>query len=314
MTCLFFLCLLFFSSANQQTPVSSPSSASQDVLAEFTASQSGSLIVNVPSQFTEDVFIRDKNLDLGNGIIRARNIILELLNGNGIQVVEDNEGARTIVNTDPGSAVETFRTIKIGDQTLTANSNEDELVFEADEGLELAIVDGKIVIKGASSSSGSGNSTTTIVESDSGFQDDGDTVSLTTSSDRVAVGTDVAEGKLHVETEASTVGMVIQSAAGQTANLAEWRDENGNPLIKFDKEGNAEFTGTITQDGSNISGDTIAFTGSGSTLTLDIKTEEPNNLLTNAKVDQNTTGWSTNTPGSTNHLINGEMQTSLDSN
>jgi virginiamycin B lyase len=305
---------LLLAGSELMSPTYRPAPASQDVLAEFDATASGSFVVNVPAVFRNDIDGRGRTLDLGpDGTIIAGNIIADLLEGAGLEVVRDEEGNVTVTNTDTGSAQEIFKTIRVGSQTITADSNDAELTFEAGEGLEFAVEGGKVVIK-TKSGSGTGSSTvtnTTVIADDSGLEDQGETIVLETATDNLAIGTSVAEGTLTIVTEADTDGLVIQGSAGQTANLSEWRGADGNPLITFDKDGNATFSGTITQDGGNISGDTVAFTGSGNTLTLDIKTEEPFNMLQNGGLDVDANGWTSNTQTLTNMISNGAFSSNL---
>lgn len=321
--CLFIVLLLVL----LQKP-SSPSLSQQthtevvgdDVLAEFTATGSGSLIVNVPAEFTEDVNIRDKTLDLGNGVIIARNIITDLVNGQGIQVVQGEGQERTIVNTDPGSGQKIFGAIRVEGTEIQADSNTSVLEFEAGEGLDLAIENGKVVLK-VSSGSGTGSSSVTNITNitnttadESGFEDGGTNVALKTASDTVTIGTDIAQGKLTVESSAANqTGLVVEAAAGQTANLSEWRDSDGSTVISFDKEGNATFKGVISQDGFTFSGGTVNFTGDDDTVLFDIKSDEPSSLFANGGVDTGLTSWTSSTPTATNIATNGEFTSNQNS-
>lgn len=207
-----------------------------------------------------------------------------------------------------------FQNIKIGGTTIQADQNADQLEIEAGDNIKISADGKKIRISGtqASTSGGSGGSTT-IVQDDSGFTDTGSTIALENSADRVALGTDIAEGKLTVQTESDSVGLVISGAENQHANLTEWRDDNGNKLIVFDNEGNAIFNGTITQNGSNISGNIVTFTGSSGTLVLDIQTSEPANLLENPTVDTDIDSWDVNSPTAINQAINREFSADLSS-
>lgn len=290
-------------------PPDNPGEAS--VLGENDELPDGRFIVNLPTEFSNTISAPGQTLDLGDGTIIAGNIITQLGQGQGIQVLTTGR-IPMIINTDPGSAQRMFQNIKIGGTTIQADQNADQLEIEAGDNIKISGDGKKIRISGlqTSGSGGSGGGTT-IIQDDDGFTDTGATVVLEDSADRVALGTASAEGKLAVQTESDTVGLVILGAENQQANLTEWRDANGNELIVFDNEGNAIFNGTITQNGSNISGDTVAFTGSGGTLVLDIQTSEPANLLQNPSVDSDIESWDVNTPTAINQTVNREFSTDL---
>ncbi|MFW5703521.1 MAG: virginiamycin B lyase family protein [Patescibacteria group bacterium] len=297
--------------------------SAETTIDDLEATNSGRFLVNVPSEFNKDITGDGITLDLGDGTIIAANIISQLLEGDGISVVGSGQ-TLTIENTDPGSAQLTYGSVRVGSTTLAAGTNQDELVFEAGEGLELTVEDGKVVIRAAEgfgdsegkNGTGDGSSTTNItnitqVVDDDGLIDTGTSIKLETHTDRLVLGKDVADGKLHISGAKDEIGLLIEAAQEQQANITEWRDANGNQLIYFDNEGNAVFNGTITQNGSQISGDTVAFTGSGSTLVLDIQTDEPNNLLQNSSFDVDLDNWSVSTPTPVNQTENGEFKANL---
>ncbi|MBF8280643.1 MAG: hypothetical protein HW383_416, partial [Candidatus Magasanikbacteria bacterium] len=61
-----------------------------------------------------------------------------------------------------------------------------------------------------------------------GFTDNGTTVTLTTITDKVGVGTSTPYGKLSINSEtASNVGLVVSATSSQSANLSEWYDASG---------------------------------------------------------------------------------------
>lgn len=273
-------------------------------------STAGLFIVNVPATFNNDISAPGRTLDLGDGTIIAANIISSLLQGEGIAVLGSGQSL-TVANTDRGSDQAIFKSIQIGDERIQAASNTDSLVFEAGEGLSLSVVNGKVVIAAASTGKGESGSPGSS-SPQSGFIDSGNTVSLQDASDRVVLGAASAEAKLHVVGGTDTPGLVIEALDGQQANLSEWRGPDGNPLIYFDNEGNAVFNGNITQNGSQINGDTVAFTGSGSTLVLDVQTDEPFNYLDNPDFENGLESWISNAPSVVNQTVNGNFTTNLD--
>ncbi len=305
--------ILLYQQGKQRSTAQKPTHQHTDgmqVLGESDMQLDGRFIVNVPTEFSKTISAPGQTLDLGDGTIIAGNIITQLGQGQGIQVISGR--TPTIINTDPGSAQRMFQNIKIGGTTIQADQNADQLEIEAGDNIKISADGKKIRISGIQSgSSGGSGGSTTIIQDDDGFTDTGSTISLENATDRVALGTDIAEGKLTVQTESDAVGLVITGAVNQQANLTEWRDANGNELIVFDNQGNAIFNGTITQNGSNISGDTVAFTGSGGTLVLDIQTSEPANLLENPTVDTNIETWDVNSPTAINQTVNREFSTDL---
>ncbi|HYD35105.1 MAG TPA: hypothetical protein VD999_03500 [Vitreimonas sp.] len=121
--------------------------------------------------------------------------------------------------------------------------------------------------------------------------------------------TPAANSRFHVLTNAvDKVGAVIQRVVSQTANLLEFRDENGNALSYFDEEGvyhgEAELTGSITgsinpglvqgqvayQGASALAGSNSLFWDAGNSR-LGIGTNGPSSQLhLNSSTDGTTTG------------------------
>ncbi|MFW5703541.1 MAG: hypothetical protein ACOCXQ_01790 [Patescibacteria group bacterium] len=273
------------------------------------ATPSGRFLVNVPSEFGSTVRVQ------------GREILRDLLEGSGIQLVGD-EGAPQIVNADPGSAQNIFKVIDINGETLTADSNESVLSFEAGEGLEVSVQNGRIVIStaaGSADSEDSGedagdtiNNVTNVTEvtqvvDGGGFERntaDGN-VALQTNTDTVSIGTEVAQGKLTViSTDTSQTGLAVQALAGQTAALADFKGADGESLITFDPEGNAVFKGNITQTGNTrIIGGGLTF-NSTDPIVFDGVVDEPGNILENPGLEEDLDGWSASTPTLVNQISN----------
>jgi virginiamycin B lyase len=223
-----------------------------------------------------------------------------------------------VTNTDRGSDQKIFKNFIINGTTLAAQSNEDSIEFAAGTGLSMSVSGNKIVVSASGGSSGDSGTTiinNTIVQGggSSGFIDNGTTVSLSTSSDNVGIGKDAAEAKVDILNTSNQVALSVQAAPGQTADIAQFKKADGTSMITFDADGNANFNGTISQDGAEIKGSGIDFTGTGSTVSLNLVTDEPANLLSNPGVDTNLDQWSYDTPTATNQATNADFATSLTS-
>lgn len=288
------------------------------VLAEFTAaSASGSFLINSPVIIKNNITATGQTLDLGKaGTIIAGNIVTDLAEGSGIRVESSGDQGFTVTNTDRGSDQKIFKNIIANGTTLSALSNDDTIEFEAGSGMSITASGNKIVISSSGGSTGTGSTVinNTIVAGttdSSGFADNGTTVALKTTTDNVGIGKDAAEAKLDILNTSDQVALSVQAASGQTADLAQFKKSDGTAMITFDANGNANFNGTITQDGSVISGSGIDFTGSGSTVSLDLITDEPANLISNPGVDANLDQWQYDTPTASNQTSNGDFATSL---
>lgn len=104
--------------------------------------------------------------------------------------------------------------------------------------------------------------TTAAAPGASGWTDGGTTVSLTTSTDNVGIGTATANAKTHINNTANQPGLRIDSSAGTNA-LEIYNTEGGQNLI-FRVE---RTTGNVYADGS--------FTGGGADVAERIDVSEP---------------------------------------
>lgn len=272
----------------------------------------GSFIVNIPTIFNSDITASGRTIDLGEGKILASNIISQLLAGTGLRIVPGQNQSYTIVNSDPGSAQLTFGSIKVGENTIAARTNEDTLEFEPGEGLEFSVENGRIVVKLKERGAGTAPQTITNITNvtnqladTSGFTDTGAIITLKEPADNVALGTGVAQGKLTVmSSDASQAGLVVQAIPGQTAPLTEWKDATGSALISFDANGNAVFKGSITQTGNTrIIGGGLTF-NSTNPIIFDGLGDEPGNILVNPGLETNLDGWTASTPTLVNQISN----------
>lgn len=281
------------------------------------ATPNGRLIVNVPSEFNSDV------------IVRGQALLYDLIGGDGISILADDTGQPTVVNADPGSAQNIFKTIRIGDKTFSAGNNEAELILEGLDGLTVDVDEttGTITLSAedaideaveeAVASAGTTTQITevteqTIIEDDDGLTDTGTTITLETATDNVAFGTANAAGKLTVHSNtANQIGLVVEAAPGQTANVSEWRNENGETKISFDQNGNATFGGTIISADFGTDDNELTFSGDATNLVFDINTAEPENLLLNPGLDVNLDNWQSSLPSGINQANNPGFETNI---
>lgn len=165
---------------------------------------SGNVSFNVPAIFKDNVKLLDKDLSIGSGRLTASNVIYSLQASDGISVTSDQNP--TIKNTgvlslnsktgaltlEAGSnitisglkisastpSINSFSKIKFGSDTASAGSD-DTFTFAGGTGISLSLntTDKKLTVSASSSDLNV-----------SGWTDGGTTVSLTTSSDTVNIG------------------------------------------------------------------------------------------------------------------------------
>lgn len=151
---------------------------------EGSANILGTLGVQGDAALGGDVTV-DGNLVVQGGEIEATNVVYSITAQDGLSLT----GVQEIVlqNTDLGSAQNIFKNFKIGSTTLTAESNDDTLTWEAGTGVSL---------------SNSGKTITIAADGAalnvSGWSKSGSSVVLGTTSDNVGVGTTSPGYKLHV--------------------------------------------------------------------------------------------------------------------
>ena len=97
-------------------------------------------------------------------------------------------------------------------------------------------------------------------------------VFIVTSSGDVGINNKDPEGQLHVVNNLSTdVGLIVEGAASQSENMAEFQKSDGNVLTRITSDGSIVASGDITTSsgqiflpggGSPITGPTLCFTGS----------------------------------------------------
>ena len=280
----------------------------------------GTLIVNIPSTFNQNIKLNDKNLDAGNGKVFASNLIYSLQSGVGISI--DASQNPTITNTDPGSAQNMFKNVSVNGQFLSAGSNNATLRFISNGGLSLQ--NGQIVVSAGASTSNVVNnitnnnnnttSNTTVTDASlvyTGLQNLNNNVSLINNNDTLSFGTAVKDGKLNVMGTSNQIGLVVQADTTQNSSLSQWRDANGNPLVTFDIYGNAVYKGNIVQNGFTFTNNTIKYTDPSSNMVLDLNTPEPTNLLLNPGVNVNLANWQSDQPIAQNQALNPGLQTDL---
>jgi streptogramin lyase len=315
--------------------VSSPKTAQVDqeqgrliigsVLGVSENAQLGLFAVNIPAQFNQDVTINSKTLDAGKGKILASNLIYSLEGGTGVTVTGGQNPV--IVNSDPGSNQNIFKRIRVGTQTITADSNSDSFEIAAANGLTLDVQGKRLTFSGLDPVAGSttiDNSVTTIIntidnssvintiiENTSGLVRDPGLISLQNIDDSLSIGTSGTGAKLAITNSSDQVGLLFESSASQTANISEWRDSNGNLLVAFDKDGNASFNGKVIQSGFEIKDTDISFSSDNQNVLLDIKTEEPDNILLNSGLENNLASWNSTTPTAINQAANSQILTNL---
>lgn len=169
-------------------------------------------------------------LNAGSGISLSGSAQKPVINNTGVLSFQGQTGAialtegsgididgLTIKNTDPGSAQNIFKTIKIGNESFTAGSNADTLTFSAGEGVTLTVDKDKKTITMANSGAAGSQSWTTSEN----------TVSTTNTQAHVSIGTnDPGDYSLYVNGaayvaqqgdapgEVLTAGRQVQTGAG----------------------------------------------------------------------------------------------------
>lgn len=143
-------------SKNPNTGVNSSSDAKLDALARLTPRQradirksrvlaattaEGQFIVNIPSLFTQDITVDNKNLDLGEGELTASNVVYsigetsgDIAIGTGLSISGNVLSAEGVVVED----VNSFSTITVGSSNITAGSATDKLTFSAGSNISLS--------------------------------------------------------------------------------------------------------------------------------------------------------------------------------
>ncbi len=199
----------------------------------------------------------------------APNVVYSILAGDGITVTGTQD--ITITNDDLGSSQLIFKNFKIGDNTITAGSNDDTLTWAGANGVSLSN-DGKTITISASGSE----------LNVSGWTDDGSTVRLTTSTDNVGIGTTDATAKLYVLGNSIINGNL--SVLGTTTVLSGFNNSGGGITNAGAITGATGFTssGQITFSGL---GNGMIFSNSSGVLSsssLNLATGDANGYLTGA--------------------------------
>lgn len=168
------------------------------------------------------------SLVAGNGIAVEGNKI----SNTGIQSIEAGSGmtvdGNAVTNNDKGSSQSIFKNISIsGQNSITADSNNDTLAFAAGEGISL-ITDtstNTITIEG------------TAISGSTAWNSGSGVVSLSSSSNDVALGGTTSLGKLSLYGDANEKQMVIRGYSTQTANLLELQSSGGTAVASFNGNG-----------------------------------------------------------------------------
>lgn len=221
----------------------------------------------------------------------APNVVYSILAGTGITVAGTQD--ITITNSDLGSSQLIFKNFKIGDNTISAGSNDDTLTWQGTNGVSLSN-DGKTITISASGSE----------LNVSGWTDDGSTVRLISATDNVGIGTTTATEKLTVSGNGTLSGNLEVggnlNVLGNTTVLSGFNNSGGGITNAGAITGATGFTssGTITLSGLSTGLVQSSFTGVLSSSALNLSTGSANGYLTGAlPVANGGTGLSSYTIG-----------------
>lgn len=169
-----------------------------------------------------------------SGLTITNSGITSLTAGSGISV-----SGSTITNDDKGSGQKIFKTITVGSTSVSAGTNTDTLTFEAGTGITVTLdtINKKLAIGGV----------------DPGWTDDGTTIRLTASTDKVGIGTSSPGYKLEVGGD-----MLVSERIGIGST-------NGLYALNVGGTGAMKVGGNLVVGGNTVLGDgasdTITFNG-----------------------------------------------------
>jgi len=221
----------------------------------------GTIQANSTATFMQDVIINGElvlrqningngvNIDLQSGQVIASNLVYSVAAGSGLGV--SGEQDLVLENTDKGSDQKIFKKIKVGNETIEADKNDDELSFQAGEGISL---------------SRSGDEITIASAQDSGWRRPASgVVALVTASDKVGIGTNTPTNRLEIA--AGTDGLsgltftnlTSSSAAGVGGGKVLTVDSGGKVVLVQDQTSDTPSAEDVLPTGVN--GSTIYFNG-----------------------------------------------------
>ncbi len=209
-------------------------------------------------------------IDVEDGKVLGSNLIYKITAGDGITTSGTQE--LTITNSDKGSDQKIFKTIKVGEETVSAGSNTDTVTFAAGTGVTLGIdtsskkitisslgVDNSAAIgdrsyTGANYLTSSETVTASLLALDTAIASAGghNAVTLAGSYDYLSLsGQQITLGQIDLATD--TTGLLPITNGGTGANSL-------NNLITLATHTTGNYVATIADSGSSI----ISVTGSGS--------------------------------------------------
>jgi len=241
-----------------------------------------------PVGFVQDVVIDGKltlnqsitgtniDIDLQSGKVIASNLVYSVVGGSGMAVSGDQD--LVLENTDKGSAQNIFKKIQVGDQTIEADSNSDELSLQAGSGITLSRSGDEITIAGAT---------------DSGWERPAaGVVALVTANDKVGIGTASPSNTLEIASQVDGLsGLTFTNlTAGATAGVGGGKvltvDSGGKVILVQDQTGSTpnaedilpgtESGGTLYFNGLNWVSTTNLYHDGGS---VGISTDDPQGRL-----------------------------------
>jgi hypothetical protein len=215
----------------------------------------GGLVTEGVGQFNSGIVTNGSNIDVGNGAIKASNIIYGLVQGTGISVgtgqsplitntgvlsLQNQAGVLsltagsgiginglTISNNDAGSSQNIFKNIDVsGQSTITAGTNNDALTFVSGSGISLTTdsTNKLLTITNTNNSSTGG-----------GWTEGSGIISETNPFDYVGIGTTNPSAPLDIEENIGGVASIVnQNGTGDlfTASQA------GTTKFRIDNSGN----------------------------------------------------------------------------
>jgi len=236
------------------------SESTSNILGEKDVVSNFSFNVNVPAVFSQGAKF-EKDLEIAGALkaskitasqITAPNVVYSLSAGSGISVSSgqiptiSNTGVLslggytgalsltagsgisisglTITNSDRGSSVNVFKTFSVSGQSdIVADSNTDTFTFVAGTGITLT--------------TDANNDKLTITGTDTGWTDDGTVVRLTTSTDKVGIGTANPSTTLHVVGSSTLGGNVTLGGAITDAITFTGRIANNTAILPINDLG-----------------------------------------------------------------------------
>ena len=211
-------------SSKPKSPIPTPPTTGTVLAAQTSVPNDLTFKVNIPARFTDTVTVEELITDnvTINAQVIAPNVLYSLTASTTSGLSITGTQNLTITNTDKGSSQKIFKTIKLGDDTVSAGSNTDTFEFVAGGAASLSLDtdDKKLTI-----------STTSPDYTNSGWTTGTNKVVLTTIGDNVGIGIAAPTSKLHVVGASNLAGAVTLGSASTDSITFTGRMANGTSLL-----------------------------------------------------------------------------------